>query len=718
MPLPTPNLDDLRFQKDLVDEARRRIIRYCPEWTDYNLSDPGITLIELFAWMTELMVYRLNRVPEKNYVKFMELLGIQLEPAHSARAALTFWLSAPFPLEPGDETTTVVPEGLEVSTWGSAQEDEIVFTTDEKLVISPPRLTQLRRQADLNRNYLPRLGVRKFYTFNRGQPQIGDTFYIGFDAEDNIGGYVLQLAFECEETQATGVRREDPPLVWACSMGDGVWREIAPSTGVGEKDTTGGLNNAEGKMVFYLPMEMRVDYVHGREAYWISCRLESRRRGQGMYTQSPRITGLRALSLGATTWATHAQVVTGEVLGDSNGEPGQVFRLEFAPILPFKEGETVEIEAERDGEIVFVAWERVTDFSQSDRYDRHYLLDEASGEVRFGPSIRQADGTVRQYGRIPEAGRQIRVTRYRHGGGVIGNVSANKLQVMHSAVPYIDHVTNLSPARGGLDQETLAEAKMRARREIRSQGRAVTAEDFETLTRRASRAVARVRCNTPGGPESSLQPGMIDLLVVPAVYDALRGGDLSSLTVDNELEQTIRNYLDKYRLFSTVLDVREPDYLGVKVYARIVRSEYHAPEVVVARVKMLLRHFITPLPLETQEKYIDDVLGPTWKGWPFGRDLFVAELFSLIQQVPGVKHVLEVQVGYRAVIPSREVQDVEWEPEPEEDEQEAEEAEAQPQEEEEVDQVQQVALTEDKVIHVPADALLCSLIHEIELEEL
>ena len=93
MPLPEPNLDDLRFQEDLVDEARRRIVRYCPEWTDYNVSDPGITLIELFAWMTEMMVYRLNRVPEKSYVKFMELLGVQLQPASSARAELTFRLS-------------------------------------------------------------------------------------------------------------------------------------------------------------------------------------------------------------------------------------------------------------------------------------------------------------------------------------------------------------------------------------------------------------------------------------------------------------------------------------------------------------------------------------------------------------------------------------------------------------------------------------------------
>ncbi|MBW6473803.1 MAG: hypothetical protein K0B14_11795, partial [Anaerolineaceae bacterium] len=89
MPLPTPNLDDLKFQNDLVDEARKRIIQYCPEWTDYNLSDPGITLIELFAWMTELMVYRLNRVPDKNYIKFLELLGLHIKPASSARTDLT-----------------------------------------------------------------------------------------------------------------------------------------------------------------------------------------------------------------------------------------------------------------------------------------------------------------------------------------------------------------------------------------------------------------------------------------------------------------------------------------------------------------------------------------------------------------------------------------------------------------------------------------------------
>ncbi len=119
MALPSPNLDDLRFQQDLMDEARLRIIRYCPEWTDYNVSDPGITLLELFSWMTELIVYRLNKVPEKNYIKFLDMVGVELMPAASAEVELTFRLSAPFPLTPSDMTVAVVPYGLEVATSSS-----------------------------------------------------------------------------------------------------------------------------------------------------------------------------------------------------------------------------------------------------------------------------------------------------------------------------------------------------------------------------------------------------------------------------------------------------------------------------------------------------------------------------------------------------------------------------------------------------------------------
>jgi predicted phage baseplate assembly protein len=735
MPVPTPNLDDLRFQRDLVDEARRRIIRYCPEWTDYNLSDPGITLIELFAWMTEALVYRLNRVPEKNYLKFLELMGIQLRPASSARAELTFYLSTPLPISAEDTTVAIVPQGQEVATRPTEEEAELVFTTDDRLVIAPPRLTQLRHgegQADVHKNYLPRMGVEIFYPFRRPKPQVGDTFYLGFDEAQDISGYLLRLTFVCQETEAVGVRREDPPLVWECSIGDGQWEEVLLSTRRGEKDTTGGLNNPEGALVLYLPLSMRPDQVHGRNGYWLRCRLEPRREGQGMYTESPRILSIAAHVLGGTARATHAVAVREEVLGNSNGEPGQIFHLQHAPVLALRPGEVVEAEEKRDGELVFIPWERVPDFSGSERYDRHFTLDEATGEICLGPAIRQPDGSVRQYGRVPEAGRRIRSSQYRHGGGAGGNVPAGKIQVLKSAVPYVDQVTNLRRAEGGRDQESLEEVKMRAARELRAQQRAVTAEDFENLSKGASRAVARVKCNTPGSDEgahrAALPPGMVDLLVVPAAFDALRVGDLSKLVLEPGLQEQIRSHLDRVRLLTTTLRIREPNYLGIKVSAEIVATEYSQPEVVRARVDQSLRNLIAPLPLrpasgtgvamggEDQRHPLEsslpsaqaqgtpqgEILGPDWEGWPFGRDLYVSELYSLIQQVPGVKHVLDVRLSYRPLIPGREKP---VQPAGEEGQEEG---------------AAEVTLTpvRQRMLQVPADTLLCSLDHEIQVVEL
>lgn len=697
MPLPEPYLDDLRFQQDLVDEARKRIVQYCPEWTEYNLSDPGITLIELFAWMTELIVYRLNRVPEKNYVKFMELLGLQLQPASSAQTELTFWLSTPFPIEPDDDTMAIVPQGTEVATRRSEEEDEIVFTTDDRLVIIPPKLTQLRREEDFQKNYEPRMGIETFYAFGSGRIEEGRSFYIGFDETEDISGQILQLTFTCEPTQATGIRREDPPLVWEVSIGDDLWEEVELSSLPDERDTTGGLNNPEGSLVIHLPLTMQVAQVFGRAGYWVRCRFEQRRPEQGLYTESPRIGRITAHTLGGKTWGTHAQIVANESLGRSNGEPGQIFYVENSPVLDLLPGETVEVQSEAYGEAgVFIPWEVVRDFSNSDRYDRHFVLDTATGQILFGPAIRQPDGTMRQYGRIPETNREIRFTRYRYGGGTVGNVPSGKLQVLKTSVAYIDRVTNLRRATGGRDQETMDEAKSRAQRELRAQLRAVTPEDYEDLARNATRAVARVKCNAPQTSKGRLPPGVMEILIVPAAFDALEVGDLSKLDVTDNLTQTVHNYLDKYRLLTTTLQIKEPRYIGIKAEVEIVASEFSRPEEVRLRVIETLNKFIAPLNMNRLGE-LDDFVGGDWEGWPFGRNLYVAEIFSLVQRVPGVKHVLDVNLYSREVIPEQEIPAGST----------SEEIEEKP-----------VQPVKRKSVRVRPDTLLCSLNHDVIFADL
>src|SRR5262249_2968637 len=133
MPLLTPRLDDRRFQ-DIVDEAKSRIPRYCPEWTDHNVSDPGVALIELFAWMTDLLLYRVNQVPDRMYVKFLELIGVRLEPPRAARAPVTFYPSA---AQTGD---VGMPEGTEVAATLPEPIPDIVFTPEAELTIRTPSL--------------------------------------------------------------------------------------------------------------------------------------------------------------------------------------------------------------------------------------------------------------------------------------------------------------------------------------------------------------------------------------------------------------------------------------------------------------------------------------------------------------------------------------------------------------------------------------------------
>ena len=87
MSLPIPNLDEINFD-DLVKEARSLIPVYAPEWTNHNPSDPGITLVELFAWLCDMIMYRIDQIPEKNYIRFLNLLGIQLEEGEKLNSGI------------------------------------------------------------------------------------------------------------------------------------------------------------------------------------------------------------------------------------------------------------------------------------------------------------------------------------------------------------------------------------------------------------------------------------------------------------------------------------------------------------------------------------------------------------------------------------------------------------------------------------------------------
>src|SRR5262245_52843214 len=129
MPLPDIQLDDRRFE-DLVTELRRRIPAYTPEWTDHNDSDPGITLIQLFAWLEDILLWRLNRIPDKAFIKFLQLIGIELTAAQPAMAELTFKLGSkdlPF--------AVAIDQGTRVALASSTSGGPVIFETSDNLFV-------------------------------------------------------------------------------------------------------------------------------------------------------------------------------------------------------------------------------------------------------------------------------------------------------------------------------------------------------------------------------------------------------------------------------------------------------------------------------------------------------------------------------------------------------------------------------------------------------
>ena len=253
--IPSPNLDDRTFQ-DIVDEAIRLIPQYCPEWTNHNPADPGITLIELFAWMTEMVIYRLNKVPDKNYLAFLDLMGIRLQPPQPARALLTFDVS--------DKADRVeVRRGTRVATQAAGDAPSVTFeTANDLLVVRNRILSSFSRYRDTYMENTGHLGGKHpegFEVFG-GVKRIERYLYIGDPSFSNFAEpAILTLRFD---TPGAGKREFPKMLEWEVWNGE-TWRELEPADILVERNC----------VAFVGPPEIAPGTVNEVEQYWIRGRL-------------------------------------------------------------------------------------------------------------------------------------------------------------------------------------------------------------------------------------------------------------------------------------------------------------------------------------------------------------------------------------------------------------------------------------------------------------
>ncbi len=621
MALQAPNLDDRKFQ-DIVSEARSKIPLYCPKWTDYNLSDPGITLIELFAWMVDTLLYRLNRVPEKNYIKFMELLGIQLEPPKPATANITFRLSA------AQAEPVTIPAGVEVATVQTEFQEAVVFTTSRDMTILVPNLAYALITADDTTfsDILTELKNpdRETPVFEQ-VPKENNAFYIGY--KEDLSAHTLLLEIR-STIEGIGVDPRNPPRIW--EYWDGYYERWLPVRL--DSDTTGGLNT-RGQVIFDIPVTGAMREIDGKPASWIRCRATQPQEKQSPYQSSPKIRSLDSSSIGGTVPASHGSIVRNEVLGRSDGNPGQIFGLLNVPVLPRESGEVLEVETENEGE--FEPWQEVGDFAHSEPDDRHFTCDSVSGEIQLGPLVRNPSGEERQYGMVPPAGRLLRFTSYRHGGGIVGNVGEGTITVLQSSIPYVTSVNNFEAARGGTDAETIDSAKLRAPHIVRANTRAVTAEDYEFLALEASPGVARAKCISSGDNSDgqSTPPGVVRLLLVPSVSDSSGEIPVEDLELPTSVREKVQAYLDERRLLATRLEIASPEYTQVAVVVQVRARRHSVPERIADDVEKKLYQYINPV-----------CGGADGTGWPFGRSLSLPEVYAALQGIRNVDYVEEVRI--------------------------------------------------------------------------
>ncbi len=611
MALPVPNLDDRRFQ-DLVDDAKRLVQQRCPEWTDHNVSDPGVTLIELFAWMTDQLVYRLNRVPDRNYIKFLELIGVSLFPPTAARTQVTLWLTAPQP------DLVRIPIGTQAATVRTETDEAIVFATTEDLPIVPVSLGELGSMID-GKTYRDQWAALEkgggLYCF-KDVPQPGDALYVGLS--EAVPSNAVRLRFQCH-IEGVGVDPTNPPLTWEAWSGE-AWEPCEL-----DSDSTGGLNR-DGDVVLHVPRSHTASLIAKRRAGWLRARVTEPQPDQPAYSASPSITGLAAITIGGTVEAVNADLVIGEEIGISEGVPGQRFAVRRQPLVPGDEPAILEV----SGDEGWDEWAEVADFATSGAEDRIFVLDLSGGEVRLAPAVRQEDGTMRRFGAVPPKNARLRLRAYRTGGGRKGNVAARSLTILKSSIPFVGRVENRRPAAGGVDGEEIENAKVRGPIRLRTRGRAVTTEDFEHIAREAAPEVARVRAVAAG---DGADAGSVRVLVVPAT--AASGGWLrfDQLVPGEDTLQKITDRLEESRVIGTRALVEPPVYRGVTVVAKLRARSRQNPTRLQEQALDALYAYFDPI-----------VGGPDGTGWPFGRPVNVGEVYSVLQGLRGTEMVEDARL--------------------------------------------------------------------------
>jgi hypothetical protein len=617
MSLPLPRLDSRTFD-ELVRAAVRGVPRRAPAWTDHNLHDPGITLVDLFSWLVEMDLYRLDRIPPAMLRTFLRLVGVEVAPALAARTVLEL-AHAPGAL--------ALPAGIQVDS----ADGTVLFETTAALFVQPGSIVGLAAlHAGVERDLTADLAAGRPIQPWLGTPAVDDAFVLRFDeplgppavslfvwtgrgAEDwrTRARLVDEHAALVADAEATCPNGAAGVPDWRDHYGVvAVWEYLSPAGWLPleeVEDETRALS-LSGPVRFAGPPD------HGSDGttFPIRCRIV-----RGAFDCPPRIAriGVNAVE------AIHAARIPGEeALGLSSAWAEEAFALARGPVVPGTVGLRVQTASGDE------PWSEVEDWDRVGPHDRAFVLDRERGRIVLG------NGRV---GAVPPAGAAL-FAEYACGGGAAGNVAAgtlvrgaiterNELLVPGwAAVAAALEVLQPEAAFGGADAETARDAQARAVAWIDLQKRATTLGDYERLAGEVpgvpidrARAIAEHLPSLPCVPAA----GCVTVVAVPRC-PAERPEPTEAFL------RAVKRWLEPRQMVAAELFVVGPTFAEVTVEATLVLEPNTRAEDLGDRAVDALRGFLHPLHG-----------GPDGDGWPVGRDVHRTEVLELLGALPGVAWV-------------------------------------------------------------------------------
>lgn len=699
MPLTIPNLDDRRYQ-ELLDEALSRVPVYTPEWTNFNKSDPGVTLIEVFAFMTESLLYRANQIPERNRKKFLKLLNIPLQAATSAQGLVRI------SNDKGQLQTFTLNDGVEVRAG------KVPFRSTRAIDVLPIEGRIYFKQTIEAPSQQVRDYYQQLYASFRGTPQDpppqlyqaaafplpgGDPV----DLSQTIDGYLWLALFVREgDKPATLLLDAAREAIAGKTLSVGVVPFLpdntidipagraasAPSTAtlvfeIPNLPASGGLVNSLNRVPQYRPLPSNptsdvfaqpgiVDVtLPDKNSLKLWNNIDPLESGVGKLPPSLEDTSLNDRLI---TWlrirpstqkpaqfqwvgmncvpVSQRERITGEVLPQGTGEPDQVIQLSHAPVL----ARSISISVATPKGVA--QWTTVDDMflagpevpvpdlrlppgspAPPPLESKVFVLDAEAGQITFG------DGA---HGARPPEGAILRAN-YDFSQGAAGNVGPDSIN------QGLDEFKVSNPVRtwGGADAETAANGEKQISRYLQHRDRLVTAYDFEAVTLRTPGVeIGRVEVLPNYHPELSSRrggdaPGAVTLMLIPTFDPVNPDAPLPS----SDFLDTVCSYLDPRRLVTTEVFLRGPQYVGIWISIGIQVLPGINPAPVREAVKAAVLQFLAPtaggpqtLPEDPAVLLNTPLSASAYKGWPLGKPVIALEIMTIAGRTSGVEFVQDV----------------------------------------------------------------------------